>query len=925
MFRMKSLFSNRTNTYIQALLFILLLLSLHTTWARKPIFAVIPTTATQFTLPNNGNATVTYNVTNQTHITRMLTFEPIQGVTQDTSSGCTSPFVLAPNESCLLHLTINGSTMPPYIKGGPIICKTFDLYDHSPDLLLCAQPAVNNRLNITQGSAANANISLNPTAITLTVGETTPTGIQVTNNSPYVTANTITATVPAMYGVTENASNCLSLAPLATCTLTFVPGSVTANAINVPVSGTNTNTTTFQLTINKVTLSVTPLSLSFPFEETGTLIVTNTSSTTIAHNVTATLPAGTVSVASTTCTANLNPGANCSITFSATAPATVSATISGTNTYAISVPITAVGARISASPTSLVFDAGATGTVTITNDSAITAATGITAISPNPDLTFTNNCTAPLAPSGTCTIVFASAVPLSTTVTIAGSNTTVIHEPVTASVVNDIVTATPNPLTFTSSTTGTVTITNISHTVTVTTIAASIASGDPSISIANTTCTGSLAPLATCTVTFSSNADIDAAAIAEITGGNIVPFTFPVQAKQVTISASPSTITFIPNRTATVTITNQSPSGTASNIALQSKAPGGSPIVLATNGNTCPTSLPAGGTCTMTFTSPSSTTATTLSIAGTDTTTAIVTANVPSYAYLTANSTAYYCPIDLDTHLIGTCISAKSGFSASGIAVSTNNKTLYVLDTSGTIYWCSINADGTVTDGCPNSVASGYSSPNIITLSAAYIYIQNSNVVNPGAGGLNVQKCAIALNGSLSGCTTETNIENSNQNAVNNPTSSTFWSLGNTEDAIQNCPIANDGSIGTCNLITIPNTNGVQGNGFTLNADSTISYYVGPVSGDDSNVYVCTMNATGSAFVSCSAGTTLNVLGGGLQCQNPLGPAVDSSNSNAYFSCIAGFNSGPGPIIYCPTNAFDNCQQTAGDIVSSTGAIVVIS
>lgn len=94
----------------------------------QPKFTLIPTTPTTKRVPVNGVDTVGYLVTNQTELTRTLTIVPIAGIRQNTSGVgvCSSPFTLAPQESCLLNLVLSGEALPKQIIGGPKVCKNKD-------------------------------------------------------------------------------------------------------------------------------------------------------------------------------------------------------------------------------------------------------------------------------------------------------------------------------------------------------------------------------------------------------------------------------------------------------------------------------------------------------------------------------------------------------------------------------------------------------------------------------------------------------------------------------------------------------------------------------------------------------------------------------------------------------------------------------
>ena len=128
-------------------------------YASQPVFSIIPASGsvTSILLPGNFTDTVSYEITNNTKNMRTLTMVPITGVTQTTlalthlAGGiCGKPFTLAPNQSCTLNLSINGSLVPSSgINGGPVICKTMAANNNSPDMSLCAQPSKADTLAIS--------------------------------------------------------------------------------------------------------------------------------------------------------------------------------------------------------------------------------------------------------------------------------------------------------------------------------------------------------------------------------------------------------------------------------------------------------------------------------------------------------------------------------------------------------------------------------------------------------------------------------------------------------------------------------------------------------------------------------------------------------------------------------------------------------
>ena len=213
--------------------------------APLPKFALIPTIATTFDLSTNSTALVQYVVVNQTTIMRTLTIVPLVGVTQLTTQGtCPSPFVLVPNQSCLLTLQITGSQMPTTgIHGGPIVCKTEGPGNNSPDPFLCSQPSAAASLNITSVPRPSQIFIISPAQSEriISVSPFAPLSIVIGNDptSPRAAHNVRAILPPTWSDVTQDASDCISLAPGASCTLNLnstgphEPGQIT-------ITGTNT-------------------------------------------------------------------------------------------------------------------------------------------------------------------------------------------------------------------------------------------------------------------------------------------------------------------------------------------------------------------------------------------------------------------------------------------------------------------------------------------------------------------------------------------------------------------------------------------------------------------------------------------------------------------------------------------------------------
>lgn len=110
----------------------------------QPNFTIVPTVANSnmVSVPLNGSASVTYQVTNNRPETLRLTMKPIFGVRQETPSAgaCANPFSLASGKSCLLILRLTANQLNMVTQGGPVICKTTLDYVNVPDDSLCSQP-----------------------------------------------------------------------------------------------------------------------------------------------------------------------------------------------------------------------------------------------------------------------------------------------------------------------------------------------------------------------------------------------------------------------------------------------------------------------------------------------------------------------------------------------------------------------------------------------------------------------------------------------------------------------------------------------------------------------------------------------------------------------------------------------------------------
>ncbi len=290
----------------------------------QPKFTIIPTTPTTITMASTDTATVQYNVTNKTKITRTLTMVPIEGISPITTGPgyCANPFTLAQNQSCLLTLQLNGSQLPRRVSGGPVICKTNGPGDNSPDPFLCSQPALADSLNITRFERAR--LLPNPRKLILNAGFETGQ-IIVTNLSSVVTATNVHAVINSSSALNGNVSytagdDCVSVAPGGTCTLTFTSGINTVSTTPFLIIGDNTFPTVAAIQIVSPTsadISVSPNPLiMYLGGPSVNLTVTNNSAILTANDVTANLTGVDITQSPLAGCAPILPGQTCTLSFS---------------------------------------------------------------------------------------------------------------------------------------------------------------------------------------------------------------------------------------------------------------------------------------------------------------------------------------------------------------------------------------------------------------------------------------------------------------------------------------------------------------------------------------------------------------------------------------------------------------------------------
>ncbi len=118
-------------------------------------FLAVPTTTPTLQVPAYTTYSLSYNITNQTKTPKTLTLVPMQGVTQELSSGvCSSRFTLAPKESCVLSLLVNANRFGDNQHSGPQVCATQSPTDATPNPFMCSQPSAANLIQTTSLDSA---------------------------------------------------------------------------------------------------------------------------------------------------------------------------------------------------------------------------------------------------------------------------------------------------------------------------------------------------------------------------------------------------------------------------------------------------------------------------------------------------------------------------------------------------------------------------------------------------------------------------------------------------------------------------------------------------------------------------------------------------------------------------------------------------
>lgn len=420
---------------------------------------------------------------------------------------------------------------------------------------------------------AIAALSAAPASLEMTAGSGTPATLTVTNQSSTVTASTVNAALPPGWSdVTEDASGCTTLAPQATCTLSFMPGNGSHPATAVNISGQDAVSTSATLEVSlpnsaNITASGTPLSLVAGSGVSAAITVTNTSTVLTASNIQADLSGTPLQAAVTqdaSACASVLPGASCSLVFTPinTAVTQTSFPIQGANTGQASGAIqialpTSATITVAGSPLVLqaTYGTPAPGTLTVTNSSTVLTATNISAQVAGTALAgaLTQDASpcATLAPGASCSLSFtpgSAAVP-ATAVIVQGDNTSQADARVAINAPSQAtISVTGSLALIAGGTAGTLTVTNTSATATAGDISATL-TGTPLAGAVTEDASGCaiLGPGDSCALSFTPGSNGVAQTAVAVAGTNTATVTADITVLAIGSSYQGGTVFQLPS------------------------------------------------------------------------------------------------------------------------------------------------------------------------------------------------------------------------------------------------------------------------------------------------------------------------------------------------------------------------------------------
>lgn len=213
-------------------------------------------------IPKNDVGYMRYKLTNHGKEIYHLTMQPIPGIVQESGDGsCVESIVLKPNHSCILYLRVSAEETMGYNKLIPQVCV-----DTNTDQSLCIEPQANEQITLRELPTDKASISVKinlplktsesgvmdsnfgrcfssfaTCTLILFQDSSSKAELEVTNTSSTVPIKNLKAyNLPT--GVSQDASNCVLVAPGANCRLVFTAGSSRNSGTEVSIYGDNTPT-----------------------------------------------------------------------------------------------------------------------------------------------------------------------------------------------------------------------------------------------------------------------------------------------------------------------------------------------------------------------------------------------------------------------------------------------------------------------------------------------------------------------------------------------------------------------------------------------------------------------------------------------------------------------------------------------------------
>lgn len=202
-------------------------------------------------------------------------------------------------------------------------------------------------IHLNSSTPSQAIINASPTSLNLTTVSPGNTGIiTITNNaSSLINANNIAADLSGTGGaLNASYSNCSSVAPGGTCTITFTASGVMSST-SIAIKGSNTNVVSVSVSVDQATISATPTVFNLAQGGASQIVTITNNGPVDAYEVGISTAPGLGINVSGSCASPMAPNDTCQLTFtSGTSLGNTSATIAGSNTNVIMEDITVIPA-----------------------------------------------------------------------------------------------------------------------------------------------------------------------------------------------------------------------------------------------------------------------------------------------------------------------------------------------------------------------------------------------------------------------------------------------------------------------------------------------------------------------------------------------------------------------------------------------------